>query len=76
MITAVSNAAPLRSALVASSSIADVDQSVASTRPPASAAATLGSPSPQPSSRTVAPLSERVAMARASATPLGHSSAQ
>ena len=57
-------------------SMATGDQSVASTHPPASAAAMLGSPSPQPSSSTRAPLSARPAIARARATPLGHSSAQ
>jgi hypothetical protein len=66
----------LRAAFSSSSSIASGDQSVASTRPPASAAARLGSPSPQPSSSTRAPRSERAATRRASATPLGHSSAQ
>src|SRR3954468_6502816 len=49
--SAVSSAAPLRAALSSSSAIAPGDQSVASTRPPASAAARLGSPSPPPSAR-------------------------
>jgi hypothetical protein len=66
----------LRAALSRSSSIACGDQSVASTRPPASAAARLGNPSPQPSSSVRAPRSARTAIRRASATPLGQSSAQ
>ncbi len=44
--------------------------------PPARAATMLGSPRPQPSSTTGTPRSARPSSARASATPLGHSSAQ
>ena len=69
-------ATSLRAALRAVIATASGDQSVASTRPPASAAAIAGSPSPQPSSITRRPVSGRRAMTRASARELGHSSAQ
>ena len=68
--------APFRSALRRSSSIASSAQSVARTSAPRSAAASDGSPSPQPSSSTRGPRRSRVATCRASARPLGQSSAQ
>ena len=67
---------PLRSAFCAASATASGAQSVAKTRPPAAAAASAGRPSPQPSSSTRRPVSGRRAITRASATALGHSSAQ
>src|SRR6187551_2850490 len=68
--------APFRTAFRSQTESASSDQSVASTSAPRSAATTLGSPSPQPSSRTRAPASSRPATTRASAIALGHSSAQ
>ena len=65
-----------RRAFSVASATASADQSVASTRPPANAAAIDGSASPHPSSSTRAPRSARPAIARASARPLGHSSTQ
>src|SRR4051794_6236826 len=57
-------------------STASGDQSVASTRPPAIAAAMLGRPRPHPSSSTRAPRSARPINVRASNSALGHRSAQ
>ena len=74
--SSVSTSTPLRSALAAVARTASGDQSVASTRPPARAAAMLGSPSPQPSSSVGLPRSERSETSCASATALDHSSAQ
>ena len=65
-----------RSALAAVARTASGDQSVASTRPPARAAAMLGRPSPQPSSSVRLPRSERIDTSWARATALAHSSAQ
>ena len=67
---------PLRAALRAVMAIESGAQSVASTRPPAAAAARLGRPRPHPSSSVRAPRSARAPTARASASALGHSSAQ
>ena len=74
--SAVSISTSLSAALAAVARTASGDQSVASTRPPASAAAMLGRPRPQPSSSTRAPRRERRATSCASATALAHSSAQ
>ena len=76
LTTSASSSSPLRRAFSVATATACADQSVASTRPPASAAAIDGSASPQPSSSTRAPRSERPCIARASASPLGHSSTQ
>ena len=72
----VSSSTSFRSALAAVARTASGDQSVASTCPPASAAAMLGSPRPQPSSSVGLPRSERIETSCASATALAHSSAQ
>ena len=66
----------MRRSVAVASAIASGAQSVASTRPPASAAAMLGRPTPQPSSSVRAPRSVRTATTRASASALGHNSAQ
>ena len=72
----MASAVPLASALRAAARTASAAQSVASTRAPPSAATTLGSPRPQPSSSTRRPPSVRADTARASAIELGHTSAQ